>query len=316
MDYIDIINKAFRSILSELVKYIGKILSEKDNKEWWKKYVLQKLKETTTRNLPKNGTYDECLNSLDIYACLLIIIANWEEIFKYKLECKLSYIHELKEIRHDTGGHPTLQILRKINNKEYMDRALDTMALLMDTIDKIISDKIRSMKSNGSEQPIPKSTGKLPRIISPKKSGGKNKSNSGNGRKDWEKKLSERIMALVDEILEIIKEIIPEEGQSLETNYNPKGYIGFKRNGNSFNFLRMHPQKDSFYISFSHPGPPKNHIINDLIKNNKIKKHGEIGDEYGYSDNRYRIIISENDIKEKRDVILKLLKKSYDNFRP
>jgi len=168
MDYIDIINKAFRSILFELVKYIGKILSEKDNKKWWEKYVLEKLKETTTRNLPKNGTYDECINSLDIYACLLIIIANWEEIFKYKLECKLSYIHELKEIRHDTEGHTTLQILRKIN-KEYMDRALDTMALLMDNIDKITSDKIRSMKSyeRTSEPPILEQTGKSPRIIPP-----------------------------------------------------------------------------------------------------------------------------------------------------
>jgi len=147
MDYFDIINKAFRLILPELVNYIGNILKEKDEKNWWRIYVLQKLSESTTRNLPKNGTYEELINNLDILACLNIIIENWHEIFKYKLKCKFSYIHELKEIRHDTLGHTNIQISKSIN-EEYVNRALDTIYLLMNKINKNISENICLLKNN------------------------------------------------------------------------------------------------------------------------------------------------------------------------
>ena len=93
IDYIDIIDKVFRKCRPELVNYVGITLKEKDENRWWEKYVLQKLYENTTKNLPKNGSYDDYINSLDILACLNIIILNWIEIFKSKLECKISHIY-------------------------------------------------------------------------------------------------------------------------------------------------------------------------------------------------------------------------------
>jgi len=81
IDKFDFINKvnmnilpvlSFMIILPALSKYIGKILIKRNENNWWKKYVLDKLRET--RDLPKDGSKEEYINELDVSACLSIII--------------------------------------------------------------------------------------------------------------------------------------------------------------------------------------------------------------------------------------------------
>jgi len=142
-DNLEIISKAFRTILPSLSEFVGSTLKEKDNINWWKNYVINKLSETSIINLPKVGKYEECINSLDILACLNIIIVNWHDIFKYKFRKDKSYFnyaHEIIDKRHDTA-HVTQETIKKFNYK-YTKRALDTIALFMEPINSKLSDEI------------------------------------------------------------------------------------------------------------------------------------------------------------------------------
>jgi hypothetical protein len=147
-DNLEIINKAFRLILPPLTEYIGSTLCKIDNTNWWKKCVINILPATSTINLPKEGTYDECIGSLDILACLNIITntSNWQNIFRYQLEIDPSYAHELKAIRHKTA-HPSAKTLKTITDA-YVERALDTMALFMGPINKEMAKGLQSKKSD------------------------------------------------------------------------------------------------------------------------------------------------------------------------
>jgi hypothetical protein len=147
-DNLEIINKAFRRILPSLTEYIGSTLRKIDNTNWWKKYVINILPTTSIINLPKEGTYEECIGSLDILACLNIITntSNWQNIFRDKLKNDPSYAHELKTIRNKTA-HPTIDTLKTITD-DFVERALDTMARFMDPINKEIAEELRFEKSN------------------------------------------------------------------------------------------------------------------------------------------------------------------------
>jgi hypothetical protein len=151
MDNFEIINKTFRTILPILVQYIGTTLKEKDEKNWWKKYVLSTLTESTIRSLPKNGTFDDYINSLDIQACLNIIIKNWNDVFSYKFKNKfLTYAHEIKNIRNEIDAHYTMETLKTLNGND-VKRAIDTIAIFMEPIDKAISRKIQNVTNNIQE---------------------------------------------------------------------------------------------------------------------------------------------------------------------
>lgn len=151
MDNFDIINKAFRTILPILANYIGITLKEKDEKNWWKKYVLNSLNESTIRNLPKNGTYDDYINSLDIQACLNVIIKNWNEVFSNKLKNKfLTYAHEIKNIRNEIDAHYTMELIKTLNEKD-VKRALDTIIIFIEPLDKTMSENILMIKNSLSK---------------------------------------------------------------------------------------------------------------------------------------------------------------------
>jgi len=146
-DNLDIINKAFQLILPSLAKFVGSTLKEKDKKNWWKNYVINKLSDVSISNFPKEGSYDECINSLDVLACLNIIIKNWRDIFKNKFKKDNSffnYAHEIIKTRHDTA-HITQETIKKFSDK-YTKRALDTMELFMEPIDPKIYEKLNSIK--------------------------------------------------------------------------------------------------------------------------------------------------------------------------
>ena len=155
-DRYEIINKAFRIILPSLAEYIGKTLFEYNEKAWWNLYVLDKLGEKSTKTLPKAGSFEDCINNLDIHACLLIIIRNWENIFKHKMKTRqLNYVHLLLDIRNEVS-HVTTGALKEISD-EYVEHALDTMKLFMQPISQDIAKQIFEIKKsafNVNDEPI------------------------------------------------------------------------------------------------------------------------------------------------------------------
>jgi len=148
IDNFEIINKAFLVILPSLAEFVGSTLKEKDNKNWWKNYVISKLPEASIRNLPKEGSYEEYIKSLDILACLNIIIANYYDTFnnKFKYRRFFTYAHEIRDVRNEYYAHIATRTLGTFNN-ENLKHALDTMALFMNSIDPIISEELYLLKS-------------------------------------------------------------------------------------------------------------------------------------------------------------------------
>jgi len=146
-DKFEIINKSFRKMLPPLAQYIGISLIENDKVNWWKRFVLNKLSESTASNLPQNGNFDDCVNSLDIQACLVIIINNWKDIFQKKLNNNnhLNWAHELKTLRNEIDAHYTSRTLDTFSEKD-LKRGIDTMVLFMDPINKDVSKEIYFFK--------------------------------------------------------------------------------------------------------------------------------------------------------------------------
>jgi len=142
-DKIELINKAFLEILPSLADFIGRILKQKDEKYWWKKYVIDKLSDTSIINLPKVGSYEECINSLDIRACFDIIIKNGNEIFiKILKRERLSYAHLLKDRVINITAHTTTDTIKSITEKD-VKRTLENIAFFMEPIDINIAENIR-----------------------------------------------------------------------------------------------------------------------------------------------------------------------------
>jgi hypothetical protein len=141
--------KVFILMLPVLVKYISDILQkEENNSDWWQKFIIKRdvLPENVTRNFPENGTTEECINELDISACLKIIISHWKIFSKKMKKVKLSWIHELLEIRNEEA-HPTIEKLTSYSDDDIY-HTLDTMELCMRPISENLTDEISKIKKS------------------------------------------------------------------------------------------------------------------------------------------------------------------------
>ena len=105
----------------------------------------------------------------------------------------------------------------------------------------------------------------------------------------------------VDEIFEIIKEI----DNSFELKYN-KFYIGLSKNGIASNFAIMRAKKS--FVRLEIKSEPDEEIKN-ILENNELDEM-----EYSSRNSRYRVNFGKNEIKEKREVIKKLLELSYKKW--
>jgi len=141
----EILNNAFDFMLPVLPKFIGDTLQKKDENDWWQHYVLNKLPPNTVWDLPRNGTFDEYINRLDISLCIKIIIENWKEIFKYIIRnIRLSWVHELIEIRNDIA-HWTNE-KATIYTFEYISHTLSTIIHVMRSIETNAAEQISKIK--------------------------------------------------------------------------------------------------------------------------------------------------------------------------
>jgi hypothetical protein len=119
-------------------------------------------------------------------------------------------------------------------------------------------------------------------------------------RNYWEQnKGTKQTVAMVDEILELIKTISPD----FELKYN-KFYIGLANNGQPNNFVIFKPLKNAMRFELRMPK-------SDEIEA-KIESAGMDMLDYDNKWGRYKIRLNKDDIKKNKDLILELIKLAYE----
>lgn len=117
-------------------------------------------------------------------------------------------------------------------------------------------------------------------------------------RSYWDKRATKETVVLVDEMLGLIQSFDP----SIELKYN-KFYIGLSQGGHTNNFVIFKPQKNAVRIEVR------------LIKSEEMdtqiqEKDLDLLDYTKWG--RYRIRLSKADIKDHREFLKELMRKSYD----
>lgn len=120
-------------------------------------------------------------------------------------------------------------------------------------------------------------------------------------RNYWEIKASKESVEVVDTLLEIIKEI----DSTFSLKYN-KHYIGLAKNGTAFNFAIMNAKRSFIRLEIK---LEKSDEIDELIEKNEIDVL-----EYNLRSTRYKLRLSKGDLKNKKEVIKELLRRSYEYF--
>lgn len=126
--------------------------------------------------------------------------------------------------------------------------------------------------------------------------------NEVTDRNYWLNRSTEAVVKLADEMCEIISEF----ATGIELKYN-KFYVGLSKDGQPFNFVVFHPRKKELNTEFK------------LEQSDEVQKiiEDENLDDLGYSvrNGRFRLRISKQDIKNKKEILKDLLKRSYENFK-
>ncbi len=116
-------------------------------------------------------------------------------------------------------------------------------------------------------------------------------------REYWEQRGSKKTVADVDSLLELVHQI----DSGLELKYN-KFYIGLARNGIADNFVRFRPQKKNVRVEIR---LPRDEAVDAELENREINC-------LDYRSNRYRLVLSHEEVAEKREFLLELFRKAYE----
>lgn len=137
----DLVQKGFRVLQPLLAGEVAMELIRVYKDDWWTEGVLKVLNERNW-DLPRSGSYDELVDSLDMANCLRLLDWNWNTIFRNVLDmdCR-TWAKELMGIRND---------LAHIGGKDFSVedswRALDTMARLCHAFDGEGAEEIRNIQ--------------------------------------------------------------------------------------------------------------------------------------------------------------------------
>jgi hypothetical protein len=118
-------------------------------------------------------------------------------------------------------------------------------------------------------------------------------------REYWENRSSKKILAMVDEFLQMARSL----DQSLELKYN-KFYIGLAKDGQPDNFTMFRPKKG--FLRFE----PRLKRSDELQE--RLETAGLDVMDYDNRWSRYRIRLSLGDIEKHKDVLAPILKEAFD----
>lgn len=112
----------------------------------------------------------------------------------------------------------------------------------------------------------------------------------------WEQRGNKKTMADVDALHQLVKQI----DDTLELKFN-KFYIGLARDGIADNFVTFRARKKNVLVEAR---IPRADVIDAMIDEQEISY-------LEYRENRYRLLLTHEDITAKSEVILDLFKKAY-----
>ncbi|MEQ1905522.1 MAG: hypothetical protein ABL888_15140 [Pirellulaceae bacterium] len=115
-------------------------------------------------------------------------------------------------------------------------------------------------------------------------------------RNYWEKRAGKEMLALVDQLLELLKEL----DSTLELRYN-KFYIGLSKYGKAYNFVTFRPMKKHLLFELK---LPKTEELDSTIENAGLEAL-----EYNKQWGLYRIRLTKDDFNKAKAVVLKELAK-------
>lgn len=119
-------------------------------------------------------------------------------------------------------------------------------------------------------------------------------------RKFWEEKATPETVALADELLSLIHEHI---NNNIRLKYN-KFYIGLEQNGIANNFVTFKPRKQHIIFQPRLEQAPE---VDELIEESGLDVL-----EYNKRGRTYRIRLTKNDINQHKDLLVKLIKQSFE----
>ena len=124
-----------------LAPYVAGELRARYADEWWDQGVLGVLWDDHKRGLPPGGADDELTAALDAGRCLILIDAQWNELFRRKLGREhRSWVKELGATRNRWAHKGLLDMA-----DEDAWRALDTMTRLVEQIDAEATERLRAL---------------------------------------------------------------------------------------------------------------------------------------------------------------------------
>jgi ATP-dependent Lon protease len=155
----DLVNKGFEILLPALSKYVTTALKEHFGDNWWNEAVMDKLMPHQKRDLPSEGTFEECTNSLDIQRAIILLDINWNDVFTDLVvtnspgltKSGRSWAKELQDVRNKSAHITTVDF-----NERDTIRALDTMYRLCQCFDENTAEKIDELcnsQNEGIERP-------------------------------------------------------------------------------------------------------------------------------------------------------------------
>lgn len=116
----------------------------------------------------------------------------------------------------------------------------------------------------------------------------------------WEAHGTKATVSIADDLLQIVHSFDP----ALELKYN-KFYIGLAKNGGPNNFVTFRAKKNFLTLGLR--------LKQTEETNKELEQAGLDLLEYGKRDGRYRIRLTQENLREHRDLLTRLLKAAYDN---
>ena len=117
----------------------------------------------------------------------------------------------------------------------------------------------------------------------------------------WEQKATTESLKTVDNVVSMVKELLP----GVEPRYN-KNYIGLTYNSQAKNFVLFHPKKKFVWVEFK---TPEDEEITNLLDDSRLT----VGT-YNPRFNLYRVKAFQGDHEENRETFLKLIEKARDSY--
>lgn len=138
----EMVQKGMNILLPCLSAFVCGEMQRVYQDNWWEQ-VREALTDSDNHqlNIPLTGESEVLQNSLDMANCLRLILRRWKYVFSQKMSLShRNWASELQGVRNTVAHQGTGDL-----PQAYAERALDTMALLCESIDSEATEEIRAL---------------------------------------------------------------------------------------------------------------------------------------------------------------------------